>query len=141
MNVQASLKLIGTSCTAAVYTRRVENLFRMAEERAGRIAAKRTQRQREAVPLFADQVPDLTADQVQAAADRHAEAFEQCCRELQARGDDFREQVRRLVSSEAFAEMERRRAILPPTSEYYADHWRRMRNSCRRSEKIGLWRW
>lgn len=100
-------------------------LFRIDADRAARIAEKRTRRLREQVPLFADQVEEVTADQVKAAADRHAEAFEHCCRGLQARGDAFREQVRQVVSPEEFAILEARKSVLPTSPEYHADFWRR----------------
>ncbi len=94
------------------------------EERAARIAVKRTQRIREKAPLFADQIEEITAEQVKAAADRHAEAFALCVQDLQARGDAFREQVRLVVSKEAIAELDAQRAGLPGTPEYHADFWR-----------------
>ena len=94
------------------------------EERAARIAGKRNDKMKAKFPLFADQLEDVTGEQVKAAADRHAAKFDRCSRELQERGDEFREQVRRLVSAEEFAELDRRRSTLPPTSEYHADFWR-----------------
>lgn len=95
------------------------------EERAARIAKKRTQRMREKIPLFADQMEEITAEQVKAAADRHAEAFAHCEHDLQVRGDAFREQVRLAVSNEIIAELDGQRAALPRTPEYHADFWRR----------------
>lgn len=101
------------------------DLFRIAADRAARIAEKRTRRLREQVPLYADQMEEVTAEQVKAAADRHADAFERCCRELQQRGDAFREQVRGVLSADEFATLEARRAVLPKSPEYHADFWRR----------------
>lgn len=94
-------------------------------ERAGRIAAKRTQKMRDKFPLFADQVEPVTAEQVKAAADGHAAAFAACERELQERGDAFREQVRLVVTAERLAVLDRKRDGLPKTAEYHADFWRR----------------
>src|SRR5437016_10237740 len=93
-------------------------------ERAERIAEKRNQKLREKMPLFADQMEDITGAQVKAAADRHAEAFARCEQDLQARGDAFREQVRLVVSAETIAELDQQRAKLPKTAEYHADFWR-----------------
>jgi adenine-specific DNA methylase len=94
------------------------------DERAARIAAKRTQKMRDKMPLFADQLEEITGEHVKAAADRHAEAFAQCENELQERGDVFREQVRLLVDADTFAELERRRSKLPAGPEYHANFWR-----------------
>ena len=94
------------------------------EERAARIAEKRNDKMKAKFPLFADQLEEVTGEQVKAAADRHAAKFAQCERDLQERGDTFREQVRLWVSADIFAELERRRSKLPPTSEYHADFWR-----------------
>jgi hypothetical protein len=98
--------------------------FSMDDERAARIAAKRNQRQRDKLPLFAKHLEEVTAAQVKAAADRHRESFLACCRRQQAEGDAFREKVRAVVSTEAFGELERRRGRLPGTSEYHADFWK-----------------
>ena len=95
------------------------------DERAARIAAKRTQKMRDKMPLFADQMEEITGEQVKAAADRHAESFARCERELQECGDKFREQVRLRVTAEILAELDRQREKLPKTSEYHADFWRR----------------
>lgn len=94
------------------------------DERAARIAAKRTKKLRDKMPLFADQLEDITGEQVKAASDRHADAFARTERELQERGDAFREQVRLLVSADVFAELDRRRSTLPSGPEYHADFWR-----------------
>ena len=93
-------------------------------ERAERIAEKRNQKLREKMPLFADQMEEITGVQVKAAADRHAEAFAQCEQELQARGDAFREQVRQVVSAETITALDQQRERLPNTAEYHADFWR-----------------
>jgi hypothetical protein len=79
---------------------------------------------REKFPLFADQMEEVTGEQVQTAADRHAEAFARCEQELHERGNAFREQVRTLVSAEVLAELDRRRQECPDTPEYHADFWR-----------------
>lgn len=94
-------------------------------EKAARIAENRNRRARERFPLFADQLEEITAGQVQAAFERHAEKFEECHRALQERGDAFREQVARIVSGSELAELDRHRSILPDGPEYHADFWRR----------------
>ena len=94
------------------------------EERAARIATKLNQRMREKIPLFADQMEEITAEQVKTAADRHAEAFARCEQDLQARGDAFRQRVMLAVSKETLAELDGQRAALPKTPEYHADFWR-----------------
>ena len=99
-------------------------MLHMDLDKAARIADNRNRRLREKFPLFANQLEEITPDQVQAAFDRHAEAFERCSRELQARGDAFRDQVAQVVTAEELAQLDRRRAILPKTSEYHADFWR-----------------
>lgn len=97
------------------------------EDRAARIAVKRTQRMRDKMPLFAEQIEEITGDEVKAAADRHAAAFAECELDLQTRGDAFREQVRLLVSVEDLVDLDRQRAKLPLTAEYHADFWRNQR--------------
>ena len=94
-------------------------------DRAAQIAAKRTERVRNQLPLYSDQLEPITAEQIQAAANRHAEAFERCSQELQVRGDVFRAQVSRIVTAGELAELDSRRASLPSGPEYHADFWRR----------------
>jgi hypothetical protein len=116
---------VESACRSGILGPMLEGPFRpLDDERAARIAAKRTKRQREQFPLFADQLPVVTADAVKAAADRHAQRFAACLQMLQERGDAFRERVRDSVSAETFAELERRQSRLPQTAEYHADFWR-----------------
>src|SRR5207248_2086264 len=91
-------------CAPPVMLRLMADMFRIDEERAARIAARRNEKQRAKYPLLADQLDETTAEQVKAAADRHADAFARCCGELQARGDFFREHVRLLINQEMFDE-------------------------------------
>src|ERR1043166_7902893 len=94
-------------------------------DRAARIADNRNRRAREHFPLFAAELEEITAEQVQAAFERHAQQFDECLRQLQERGDAFRRQVAELVTSEELANLDRRRSILPKSAEFHADFWRR----------------
>lgn len=95
------------------------------EEKAARMAAKRTARLRAREGLFADFVEPVTAEQIQEAARRHRERFEATCRTLQARGEHFRTLLSSLVNSEELTALDERRAQLPDGPEYHADFWRR----------------
>ena len=49
-------------------------------------------------------------------------------RDQRERGEAYRDRVKILVSSQDFAEMERRMSVVPDSSEYLADFWHRMLN-------------
>jgi hypothetical protein len=97
----------------------------MDRERAERLAAKRNARLRERHPLFADRLPQYTAEQVM----REFEGYDRRRAEGEARLAEgaavFRAQVQELVAPEEFTALEERRKILPPSVEYDADFWQR----------------
>ena len=97
--------------------------------RAEKIAAHKHEKAKAALPLFADFLEPPTAEQVQRAAKRHHDRFEECCRGLRERGEELRRQVEALVTPEAFRAMESKQLLLPQTPEYFCDHWRRMLES------------
>ena len=86
---------------------------------------------REREGLFAECVVPVTKEQIQEAARRHRERFQQTLAALQKRGEEYRERVRPLVRPEDFSEWERRFSRTPGTPEYLADFfwqelkWRR----------------
>jgi hypothetical protein len=93
-------------------------------EKAQRIADRRNQRRRDKLPLFADDVDQVTAAQVQEEFRRHQERFAECLRRLQATADAFRCQVAALVTAAEMGQLDERRLILPTGVEYAADFWR-----------------
>jgi hypothetical protein len=95
-------------------------------EKAQRIADRRNQRCRDKLPLFADDVSLVTADQVQAEFQRHHERFAECLRRLQATADDFRQKVAALVTSEELQHLDERRLLYPQGVEYSASFWRQV---------------
>jgi len=96
----------------------------MDRPKAERMAAERTRKYREKLPLFADQIPPTTAEEIERAFDKHRADFAACERRLQERGDEFRAKVKELVTDIEFAALDSRRLNLPRGAEYHADFWR-----------------
>ena len=96
----------------------------MKPEAARRIAARRNQRARDEMPLFAEQLGEITAEQVAEAHERHKQRFQQKLDELQAHGDSWRAKVAERVSAADLACLDSRRLNLPRSAEYHADFWR-----------------
>lgn len=92
--------------------------------KAERMARERDRKYAEKMPLFADQLPPTTAEQIKAAFDKHRAEFEACERRLQERGDDFRAMVKEIADEIEFAALDSRRLNLPRGPEYHADFWR-----------------
>ena len=92
-------------------------------EKAEKMAAERNRKNAVKYPLYADQMM-VTAEQVKRAVDAHRERFERVSRELQERGEAFRERVRALVTEAELEELDARRKKLPSGPEYHADFWR-----------------
>lgn len=99
---------------------------KLPDDKAEAIARRRTALQRAAAGLFADHVPPVTPEMVQAAAKEHHDRFQATADELEARGKRLREVVAGMVTPEALSELDERRAVLPQSSEYSADFWRRV---------------
>ena|SRR5947209_1947596 len=104
-----------------------QNPFQLIDRaRAEKIAARKHEKSKASLPLFADVLEPLTAEQVQCAAKLQHDRFEECCRTLRTRGEELRRQVQALVGPDAFSAMEARLAVLPDSPEYFCDHWSRM---------------
>ena len=93
-------------------------------EKAEKMAAERNRKNTLKYPLYADQMT-VTAEQVKWAVEAHRERFERVSRELQERGEAFRERVRTLVTEAEMKGLDARRERLPSGPEYHADFWRR----------------
>lgn len=100
----------------------------ITQSHAERLAAARTKKERDKLPLLAEQIPAKTPEEVKAAVDRGREQFrEQMAKgnaEMERRGDLFRGHVRALVDDATFAGLENRRSMSPESPEYSADFWR-----------------
>src|SRR5437868_14903477 len=96
----------------------------LSPEKAEKMAAERNRKNALKYPLYADQMT-VTAEQIKRAVEAHRERFERVSRELQERGDAFREKVRMLVTEAELEELDARRKNLPSGPEYHADFWRR----------------
>jgi hypothetical protein len=99
--------------------------MRMGRERAERLAARRNARLKAKYPLFADQLPEETAERVMREFDGYARKMAECRARLLARAAGYRARVRPLVTPEEFAALEERRKVLPTSEEYEADVWHR----------------
>jgi hypothetical protein len=99
--------------------------MRMDRERAERLAARRNARRRAKYPLFADQLPEETAERVLREFDGYAGKMAACRARLLARAAEYRDRVRQLVTPEELAALEERRKVLPSGEEYEADFWHR----------------
>jgi hypothetical protein len=97
----------------------------MDGERAERLAARRNARLMEKYPLFADQLPEETAERVMREFEGYARKMAACRDRLQARAAGYRNRVRQLVTREELAALEERRRVLPSGEEYGADFWHR----------------
>jgi hypothetical protein len=75
--------------------------------------------------LFADQLPEETAERVMREFDGYARRMAECRARLAARAEGYRGRVRALVTPGESAALEARRAALPASEEYAADFWRR----------------
>jgi hypothetical protein len=118
---------------------RVLNPFDVPDdEKARRIAERRTERVREREGLFAKFVEPLTAEQIQEAARKHRAKFQATMDRLQARGEEFKAQVAAIVSSTELAALEVRRAKLPAGPEFHADYWRRMWEVVSNESRVNL---
>src|ERR1700722_5477416 len=93
-------------------------------EKAEKMAAERNRKNALKYPLYANQMT-VTAEQIKKAVETHRERFERVSRELQERGEAFRERVRMLVTAEELEALDARRKKLPTGPEYHADFWRR----------------
>jgi hypothetical protein len=98
--------------------------MRMDRERAGRLA-RRNARLRAKYPLFADQLPEETAERVLREFEGYARKMAACRARLLARAAEYRDRVRQLLTPEEFAALKERRKVLPAGEEYEADFWRR----------------
>ena len=99
--------------------------MRMDRERAERLAARRNARLRAKYPLFADQLPEETAERVLREFAGYARKMAACRARLLARAAKFKARVRQLVTPEELAALEERRKVLPAGEEYEADFWHR----------------
>jgi hypothetical protein len=97
--------------------------------RAERLAARRNARLRARYPLFADQLPQETAERVQREFDGYARSMAECRARLACRAAEYRARVKGLVTAEEFAALEERRRVLPDSEEYAADFWHRRLNA------------
>ena len=97
----------------------------MDRQRAERLAALRNARLRAKYPLFADQLPEETAERVLREFEGYARKMAECRARLLARAAEFKDRVRLLVTPEELAAMEERRKVLPSSEEYEADFWHR----------------
>jgi hypothetical protein len=97
----------------------------MDHDKAARVAAKRNERLKAKYPLFADQLPEQSAEQVRREFDGYARRMEEARARLRARAQEYKAQVKALVTAEELAALEERRQVLPPSEEYEADFWRR----------------
>ena len=97
----------------------------MDRERAGRLAARRNARLMEKYPLFADQLPEETAERVMREFEGYARKMAACRARLLARAAEYRDRVRQLMTPEELAALEDRRKVLPSGEEYEADFWHR----------------
>jgi hypothetical protein len=97
----------------------------ISREKAQRIADRRNARRRKALPLFAADLEEVTAEQVQEEFRRQHEQFQRCLDQLAERAARFRAVVAELVTNEELAALDERRACLPSGPEYSADFWRR----------------
>jgi len=96
----------------------------MKSESARRIAARRNRRARDAMPLFADQLGQISADEILEAYAAHERRFQQKLAELQAQGDSCRAKIAERVSAAELACLDSRRLNLPQSAEHHADFWR-----------------
>ena len=97
----------------------------MDRERAEQLAARRNARLRAKYPLFADQLPEETAERVMREFEGYARKMAECRERLLARAAEYRARVRQLVTPEELAALEERRMVLPAGEEYTADFWYR----------------
>jgi hypothetical protein len=97
----------------------------MDRKRAERLARKRNARLKAKYPLFADQLPEETAERVMREFDGYARKMAECRARLLARAEEYKARVRELVTPEEFASLEERRRVLPSSEEYEADFWYR----------------
>ena len=97
----------------------------MDRERAEQLAARRNARLRAKYPLFADQLPEETAERVMREFEGYARKMAECRDRLQARAAEYRDRVRQLMTPEELAALEERRQVLPSGEEYTADFWHR----------------
>jgi hypothetical protein len=93
-------------------------------EKAQRIADRRNQRRRDRLPLFADDVPVVTAAQVQQAFRRHRLKFADCLRRLAECAEQHRGMVAALVTEQELQRLDERRLLYPDGLEYGAWFWR-----------------
>jgi hypothetical protein len=93
-------------------------------EKAARIAERRNARRRRKYPLFADRLPVVTAEQVQAEFQRHHDRFEEALRRLSECAEQLRGMVASLVNDQELRRLDERREVLPRGEEYAADYWR-----------------
>jgi hypothetical protein len=97
----------------------------MDPERAERLAAKRNARLRERFPLFADQLPPYTTESVVREFEGYARRMQEAIARLRSRAEEYKAQVRALVTPKQLAALEERRTVLPASPEYDADFWHR----------------
>jgi hypothetical protein len=97
----------------------------MDRERAERLAARRNARLWAKYPLFADQLPQETAERVMREFDGYARRMAECRARLAAQAAEYKARVRELVTAEVFAALEESRRVLPDSEEYDADFWHR----------------
>jgi hypothetical protein len=76
--------------------------------------------------LFADRLPVVTAEQVQAEFQRQHDRFEDALRRLAERAEQLRGMVASLVNDQELRRLDERREVLPRGVEYSADYWRRL---------------
>ena len=97
----------------------------MDPAKAARVAANRNERLKRKYPLFADQLPQQTAEQVRREFEGYARRMQEARARLRARAEEFKARGRALVTAEELAALEERRTVLPPSEEYEADFWHR----------------
>jgi hypothetical protein len=102
-------------------------LFRIDSARAAAISARRNAKARNRFPLLATAglLAPTTAEQVEAAWERHATRFQDALTRLHAVGEQYRALCEWLLSSSDFRQLESRRSIMPDSGKYNADFWRR----------------
>jgi hypothetical protein len=101
----------------------------MDRKRAERLARRRNARLKAKYPLFADQLPEETAERVMREFQGYARKMAECRARLLARAEEYKAKVRELVTPEELAALEERRKVLPSGEEYSADFWHRQLNA------------
>ena len=100
-------------------------LERRTPEEYERMARTASQRQADAAPLLADQLPPLTPDAIRQSEEEHADAWDRMTRKFKRFARLCRYFVSKRVDPITLSCMDSRRLCSPPAPEYTADFWRR----------------